>query len=120
MEHDVLTVRREAVARQPVSRVVLGRFDQAREELLDDGDAVVVERARVVNGRVWGQDGETGVDVVEIGILQPTQIYCSKIVYKRKISFKFQRVPLDHLLLDSAPNLGPLISRWEINKFENC
>ncbi len=26
----------------------------------------------------------------------------------------------DHLFLDSAPNLGPLISRWEINKFENC
>jgi hypothetical protein len=26
----------------------------------------------------------------------------------------------DHLLLDSAPNLGPLISRWEITKFENC
>jgi hypothetical protein len=26
----------------------------------------------------------------------------------------------DHLLLDSAPNLGPLISRWEINKFKNC
>jgi hypothetical protein len=29
-------------------------------------------------------------------------------------------IPPDHLLLDSAPNLGPLISRWEINKFENC
>jgi hypothetical protein len=29
-------------------------------------------------------------------------------------------VPPDHLLLDSAPNLGPLISRWEINQFENC
>jgi hypothetical protein len=28
-------------------------------------------------------------------------------------------VPPDHLLLDSAPNVGPLISRWEINKFEN-
>jgi hypothetical protein len=26
----------------------------------------------------------------------------------------------DHLLLDSAPNLGPLISRWKINKFESC
>ncbi len=26
----------------------------------------------------------------------------------------------DHLLLDSAPNLAPLISRWEINKFKNC
>ncbi len=31
-----------------------------------------------------------------------------------------QMVPLDHLLFDSAPNLGPLISRWEINKFEYC
>jgi hypothetical protein len=26
----------------------------------------------------------------------------------------------NHLLLDSAPNLGPLISPWEINEFENC
>jgi hypothetical protein len=26
----------------------------------------------------------------------------------------------DHLLLDSAPNLGPLISCHEINKFKNC
>ncbi len=25
----------------------------------------------------------------------------------------------DHVLLDSAPNLGPLISRWEINEVEN-
>ncbi len=29
-------------------------------------------------------------------------------------------LPPGHALLDSAPNLGPLISRWEINKFENC
>ncbi len=29
-------------------------------------------------------------------------------------------LPPDHLLLDSAPNLEPLISRWKINKFENC
>jgi hypothetical protein len=29
-------------------------------------------------------------------------------------------IPPDHLSLDSAPNLGPLISRWEINKFKNC
>jgi hypothetical protein len=28
-------------------------------------------------------------------------------------------VPPDHLLLDSVPNLGPLISCWEINKFKN-
>ncbi len=30
------------------------------------------------------------------------------------------RLPPDHPLLDSAPNLGPLIPRWEISKFENC
>jgi hypothetical protein len=29
-------------------------------------------------------------------------------------------LPPNHLLLDSAPNPGPLISRWEINKFESC
>jgi hypothetical protein len=28
-------------------------------------------------------------------------------------------LPPDYLLLDSAPNLGPLISHWEINKFVN-
>ncbi len=26
----------------------------------------------------------------------------------------------DHLLLDSAPNLGPLISRWKLDNFKNC
>ncbi len=26
----------------------------------------------------------------------------------------------DHLILDSAPNIGPLISRWELEKFKNC
>ncbi len=29
-------------------------------------------------------------------------------------------LPPDHLLLDSAPNIGPLISRWELDKFKNC
>jgi hypothetical protein len=29
-------------------------------------------------------------------------------------------LPHDHLLLDSAPNIGPLISRWELDKFKNC
>ncbi len=28
--------------------------------------------------------------------------------------------PSYHLLLDSAPNIGPLISRWELDKFKNC
>jgi hypothetical protein len=29
-------------------------------------------------------------------------------------------VPPDHLLLDSAPNIGPLIPRWKLDKFKNC
>ncbi len=29
-------------------------------------------------------------------------------------------IPPDHLILDNTPNLGPLISRWKINQFENC
>jgi hypothetical protein len=30
------------------------------------------------------------------------------------ITIYFKNLPPDHLLLDSAPNLGPLISRWDI------
>jgi hypothetical protein len=30
------------------------------------------------------------------------------------------KLPPDHLLLDSAPNIGPLISHWELHKFKNC
>ncbi len=30
------------------------------------------------------------------------------------------RIPPDYLSLNSALNRGPLISRWEMNKFENC
>jgi hypothetical protein len=26
----------------------------------------------------------------------------------------------DHILLDSVPNIGPLIPRWELEKFQNC
>ncbi len=29
-------------------------------------------------------------------------------------------VPPGHLLLDSVPKIGPLISRWELDKFKNC
>ncbi len=34
-------------------------------------------------------------------------------------SWTTYRTP-DHLLSDSAPNIGPLISRWELDKFKNC
>jgi hypothetical protein len=32
----------------------------------------------------------------------------------------YNRDTPDHQLLDRVPNLGPLISRWGINYFENC
>jgi hypothetical protein len=44
---------------------------------------------------------------------KPTNVY-----YWANVNFGYPPPP-DHLLLDSAPNLGPLISRWKINKFEN-
>jgi hypothetical protein len=37
-----------------------------------------------------------------------------------KFSLSNHLVTPDHLLLDSAPNFGPLKPHWEINKFENC
>jgi hypothetical protein len=42
------------------------------------------------------------------------------LIENRKTESLVRFTTPDHLLLDSAPNLGPLISRWEINKFENC
>jgi hypothetical protein len=32
----------------------------------------------------------------------------------------FESLPPNHLLLDSAPNIGTLLSRWELDKFNNC
>jgi hypothetical protein len=36
------------------------------------------------------------------------------------LQIEFTDATPDHLLLDSAPNLGPFISRCEINMFDNC
>jgi hypothetical protein len=44
----------------------------------------------------------------------------SLLITTRKRYAWFRIVHPDHLLLDSVPNLGPLISRWERDKFKNC
>jgi hypothetical protein len=31
-----------------------------------------------------------------------------------------QTIPLDHLLLERYPNIGPFISRWKLDIFKNC
>ncbi len=33
---------------------------------------------------------------------------------------KSSLIPRDHLSLDRSPNIGPLISLWELDKFKNC
>ncbi len=48
------------------------------------------------------------------------QIQNSRKVHDLRNKWVYLQLPPDHLLLDSAPNLGPLISRWNINKLENC
>ncbi len=40
------------------------------------------------------------------------EVYADKLTY--------EALPPDRLLLDSAPNHGPLISCWELDKLENC
>ncbi len=53
-------------------------------------------------------------------IADDTEVFCKMLQSLRQVMLGQVMVPTDHLLLDSAPNLGPLISPWEINKFENC
>jgi hypothetical protein len=45
---------------------------------------------------------------------------CSFVATVRVLNFLLRICIPDHLLLDSAPNLGQLISHWEIPKFKNC
>jgi hypothetical protein len=39
---------------------------------------------------------------------------------KKRRLLNFSINTTDHLLLDRSPNIGPLISHWELDKFENC
>jgi hypothetical protein len=50
-------------------------------------------------------------------LVKPTSHCTSGFLLGLILQFK---ITPDHLLLDSAPNLGPLIFRWEINRFEDC
>ncbi len=49
-------------------------------------------------------------------------LFCPSINFRSYVAMLLLRgfPSPDHLLLDSTPNLGPLISCWEINSFENC
>jgi hypothetical protein len=46
--------------------------------------------------------------------------YFFQAIFILKFRVPSFQIPPDHLLLDSAPNLGQLMSLWEINKFEDC
>jgi hypothetical protein len=55
-------------------------------------------------------------------IYEPKQRYINqnRDIWTKTEIYEPNKLTPYHLLLDSAPNLGPLICRWEINKFENC
>jgi hypothetical protein len=46
--------------------------------------------------------------------------YCMMLIYCRWYLKVLQYYAHDHLLLDCAPNIGPLISRWELDTLKNC
>jgi hypothetical protein len=49
-----------------------------------------------------------------------TITFLRKIIPQKLFPQNVRLDTLDHLLLDSAPNIGPLISCWELDKFKNC
>jgi hypothetical protein len=56
-------------------------------------------------------------------LLRPITYYCCEKSKNKnrvfKYSFILYIIPHDHLLLDSTPSIGPLISRWGLDKFKN-
>ncbi len=63
-------------------------------------------------------DPEDFVSRINFGTLPPQLIWSEDFIDTR-ISTKLPPPP-NRLLLGSAPNLGPSISCWKIDKFENC
>ncbi len=52
--------------------------------------------------------------------LKANKVYKRKLLYCNNTRIEVEILPPEHLFLDSAPNIGPLISRWELGKFKNC
>jgi hypothetical protein len=52
----------------------------------------------------------------------PTGSVTAEATIKESIESNHNKltVPPDHLILDRSPNIGPPISRWELDKFKNC
>jgi hypothetical protein len=48
------------------------------------------------------------------------KLYICRSLMARILSCEIICVPPDHLSLDSAPNIGPPMSRSELDKFKNC
>ncbi len=54
----------------------------------------------------------------EVPLISSMFIFPTYFSLRRQKSFIHP--PPDHLLLDRSPNIGPLISRWELDKCKNC
>ncbi len=42
------------------------------------------------------------------------------MTFAKQIMYYKTYIPPVHLLLDRYPNIGALISRWELDKFKKC
>jgi hypothetical protein len=64
-----------------------------------------------------------GKIIVSIAIRSRLSLSSLASVYPPQIQTEtrdhFEVTP-DHLLLDRSPNIEPLMSRWELDKFKNC
>jgi hypothetical protein len=75
---------------------------------------------KIENFQQWDELGETGVMTSEVLWLLRILGDSRARLPQYRMNVLRRVVPPDHPLLDSAPNREPLISCWEINKFENC
>jgi hypothetical protein len=75
------------------------------------------QRYTVVNGSTWALESYSlsASDYFKMQFQLVVQLFHVMI---HRLSH--WRVIPDHLLLDNAPNIGPLVSRWELDKLRNC
>ncbi len=71
----------------------------------------LLPRTRVVHGRRYGHQWQRTC------IREYHSVFVLNVDHFARWRVK---VPSDYILLDWSPNIGPLASRWELDKFKNC
>ncbi len=100
-----------AFLRFPTLQVVDAWFDLLNKRFRDDPGSCVAVHCVAGLGRA--------PVLVALALIELGMKYEDAVDFIRQLVPSFP-LPPDHLLSGSAPHLGPLISRWEIMKFEIC